>query len=97
MAGVRQAFDEVTVNERTSVEIIVEEETGEIGAQDEAVSTSQGGNAGPNRKSGLTNASSAPLLASQPEKRAIAEPAAGHEDAATTRGSLPSRLWPLPS
>ena len=78
VAGVKQAFDEVTVHERTSVEIIVEEETGEIGAQDEAVSTSQRGNAGPNRKSVLTNASSTPLLASQPEKRAIAEPVAGH-------------------
>ena len=36
VAGVKQAFDEVTVHERTSVEVIVEEETGEIGAQDAA-------------------------------------------------------------
>jgi Tol biopolymer transport system component/DNA-binding winged helix-turn-helix (wHTH) protein len=77
VAGVKQAFDEVIVSERTSVEIIVEEETGEIGAQDEAVSAAQRGNAGPIGKSVLTNASPAPLLASQPEKRAVAEPAAG--------------------
>jgi len=77
VAGVKQALDEVIVSERTRVEIIVEERTGEI-TQEQVVPTFQGGNAGPNRKSVLTNASSAPLLASQPEKRAIAEPVASH-------------------
>jgi Tol biopolymer transport system component/DNA-binding winged helix-turn-helix (wHTH) protein len=74
VARVKQAFDEVRLCEPTRGEV-VEEETGETGAQDEAVSASQRGNAGPNKNSVLTNASATPLLASQPEKRAIVEPA----------------------
>ena len=97
VAGVKQAFDEVIVSERTRVEIIVEEETGEIGAQDEAASAAQGGNAGPNGKSVLTNASSAPLLASQPEKRAIAEPAAGRAGRRHNARVIAVAAWPLPS
>ncbi|MDQ3256099.1 MAG: hypothetical protein M3R15_19745, partial [Acidobacteriota bacterium] len=76
VAGVKQAFDEVIVRERTFAEIIVEEETEETGAQDEAVLTPQRGNAVQHGKTILTDASSAPLLASPSEKRAIAELAA---------------------